>query len=73
MPLALTGDPWVRCPPWSRLSPSTVSPGWSNAWYTHMLALAPECGWTLACSAPNSDLARSIASASTSSMTALPP
>ena len=27
----MTGDPCVRWPPWSRLRPSTVSPGSSNA------------------------------------------
>src|SRR5215203_2509088 len=31
-----------------------------------MFALAPECGWTLACSAPKSALTRSMASASMS-------
>ena len=72
-PLAFTGEPWVRWPPWSSDRPSTVSPGSSSAWYAHMLALAPECGWTLACSAPNSALTRSMASASTESMTSLPP
>ena len=36
--------------------PSTVSPGFSSAKYTDMLACAPECGCTLACSAPNSFL-----------------
>ena len=59
-PLAFTGEPCVRWPPWSRLRPSTVSPGSNSARYTHMLALAPECGCTLACSAPNSAFARSI-------------
>ena len=38
-----------------------------------MLALAPECGWTFACSAPKSALARAIASSSTSSTTSQPP
>ncbi len=30
-PLAFTGDPCVRWPPWSRRIPSTVSPGCNNA------------------------------------------
>ncbi len=30
LPLALTGEPWVRWPPWSRRRPSTVSPGSSR-------------------------------------------
>ena len=38
-----------------------------------MLALAPECGCTLACSAPNSAHARLRASSSASSTTRLPP
>ena len=38
-----------------------------------MLALAPAWGWTLACGALKSALARSRATFSTSSMTSLPP
>jgi hypothetical protein len=38
-----------------------------------MFACAPAWGWTFACSAPNSDLARSIASDSISSTTSQPP
>ena len=36
-------------------------------------AVAPECGWTLANSAPKSDLARSIASDSATSTSSQPP
>ena len=36
--------------------------GLEQARYTAMLALAPACGCTLACSAPNSAFARSMAS-----------
>ena len=38
-----------------------------------MFADAPQCGWTFACSAPKSDLAREIARFSTSSTTSQPP
>ena len=38
-----------------------------------MLALAPEWGCTLACSAPKSSLARSMANDSASSMNWFPP
>src|SRR5437016_6212566 len=47
--------------------PITLSPGSSNAMYAAMLALAPECGWTLAWSVPKSAQARSRASSSASS------
>ena len=49
------------------------SPGVSSAWYTAVLACAPACGWTFACSAPNSDFARSIASCSMMSTYSQPP
>ena len=45
----------------------------SSVKYTAMLACAPECGWTLACSAPNSSLARAMAKSSTTSTTSQPP
>ena len=51
----------MRWPPWSRAMPSTVSPGWRTLAYTAMFACEPEWGWTLACSAPKSSLARSAA------------
>ncbi len=38
-----------------------------------MFACEPECGWTLACSAPKSAFARSIASASILSTNSQPP
>jgi hypothetical protein len=38
-----------------------------------MLAWEPEWGWTLACSAPKSCLARSMASSSTMSTNSQPP
>ena len=38
--------------------PMTLSPGSSSARNAAMLAFAPECGCTLACSAPNSAQAR---------------
>ena len=41
--------------------------------YAARLALAPECGCTLACSAPKSSFARSMASTSTSSTYSQPP
>ena len=41
--------------------------------YTAMLAWAPECGWTLAWSAPNNSLARAIASVSATSTNSQPP
>ena len=44
-----------------------VAPGFSSASITAPFACAPECGWTLAKSQPNSCLARSIASRSTAS------
>ncbi len=47
-PEKFTGLPWVRCPPWDRSMPSTVSPGLQAAKYTAMLAWDPEWGWTLA-------------------------
>jgi len=46
-----------------------LSPGSSSAMNAAMLALAPECGWTLANSAPNSSRARIRASSSASSTT----
>ena len=39
-PEKLTFDPWVRWPPWGRLIASTLSPGFTNAPYTAMFALA---------------------------------
>ena len=44
-----------------------VSPGFRSAIITAPLACAPECGWTLANSQPNSFFARSIARVSTAS------
>ena len=43
--------PCVRWPPWSRESPSSVSPGRAIACSTAAFAVAPECGWTFANSA----------------------
>ena len=37
----LKGLPCVRCPPWLRLMPSTLSPGASSAKYAAMLACEP--------------------------------
>src|ERR1700710_1281641 len=59
--------PWVRWPPWARSRPRMVSPGESRAAITAALACAPECGATLACSAPNRAFTRSIASCSITS------
>ena len=58
----LTGEPWVRCPPAARSRPMKVSPGCSSARNTAWFIWLPEFGCTLAKSAPNSFLARSIAS-----------
>jgi hypothetical protein len=52
---------------------SIVSPGCSNAAYAARFADEPECGWTLACSAPNNARARSMASRSARSTTSQPP
>ncbi len=41
--------------------------------YAAMLAWLPECGWTLAASAPKSFFARSMASVSTWSTNSQPP
>ena len=41
--------------------------------YTAMFACDPECGCTLACSAPKSSLARAMASSSATSTTSQPP
>ncbi len=49
------------------------SPGVAIAPSTAALAEAPECDCTFAYAAPNSDLARSIASFSTSSTNSQPP
>ncbi len=38
-----------------------------------MLACEPECGWTLACSAPKISFARSMAACSTTSVNSQPP
>ena len=53
--------------------PSTVSPGFTTVKYTAMFACAPECGCTLAWSAPNSALAREMASDSATSTNSQPP
>ena len=50
-----------------------VSPGSSIAMYAALLAWAPACGWTFANPAPNSSLARSIASCSATSTSSQPP
>ncbi len=50
-----------------------VSPGFRTAKNTPWLACEPEFGWTLAASAPNSALTRSIASCSTISTFSQPP
>ncbi len=72
-PETLIFIPCVRCPPWASERPMIVSPGDSSAWYTAVLACAPECGWTFACSAPNRLLARSMASCSATSTHSQPP
>ena len=46
----------------------TVSPGSSNAMYTAAFIGAPERGWTLACSQPNSCFALEMASRSIASV-----
>ena len=69
----MMGWPWVRCPPWGSFMPITLSPGLSAAKYTAWLACEPEWGCTLTCSAPNSSLARSMASVSTTSTYSQPP
>jgi hypothetical protein len=48
--------PWVRWPPWARDRPRILSPGVIMADSAAALACAPECGWTLAYSAPKSCL-----------------
>ncbi len=53
--------------------PSTVSPGCSTEKYTAWFACEPECGWTLAQSAPKSFFARSMASVSARSTYSQPP
>ncbi len=73
LPEKFTGLPWVKCPPWARFMPSTVSPGLHAAKYTAMLAWEPECGWTLAYSQPKSCLARSMAMSSAWSTNSQPP
>src|SRR5712675_1832766 len=65
--------PMRQCPPCAKFMPSTVSPGFSVAMYTATFADVPECACTLACSAPNSSFARSIASCSTLSAYSHPP
>ncbi len=50
-----------------------VSPGLSSANIAAALAWAPECGCTLACSAPKSALTRSMAICSTTSTCSQPP
>lgn len=50
-----------------------VSPGFSSANIAAALACAPECGWTLAASAPKSSLMRSIAIFSITSTCSQPP
>ena len=50
-----------------------VSPGCINAMNTSALAEAPEWGWTLAKEQPNSFLARSMATCSTTSTNSHPP
>ena len=62
-----------RRPPLARLMPMMVSPGFKKAMKAAMLALAPQCGCTLAASAPNSCLTRSMASCSTMSTYSQPP
>ena len=73
LPEKLTLEPWVRWPPWGSDMASTVSPGTVNAAYAAMLALAPEWGWTFACSAANRSLARAMPSSSALSTSAQPP
>lgn len=72
-PEKLAGDPCVRCPPKCRPIASTVSPGRSRAAYAASTAEDPEWDCTLACSAPNSALARSTASRSATSTISQPP
>jgi hypothetical protein len=72
LPVAETGQPWVRWPPIGSDMPMTVSPGWANARYTARFAGEPEYGWTFAWSTPNSALARSLASVSSGSMNCWP-
>ncbi len=72
-PEKFTGLPWVRWPPWSRLMPSTVSPGSMMERYAPKFALAPEWGCTLAYFAPYSSQARSRARSSTMSTFSQPP
>ena len=53
--------------------PRMVSPGFKAAMSTAMLAWAPECGCTLAWSAPKSCLSRAMARFSTTSAFSHPP
>ena len=62
LPEKLSCMPCVRWPPWARSMARIVSPGCSAARKTAMFACAPECGCTLACSAPKSCFTRSMAS-----------
>src|SRR5919106_75687 len=67
LPEKFTGEPCVRCPPWASTMPRTFCSGFRGsrkAPYAAMLAWAPAWGWTLACSAPKSCLARWLASTS---------
>ena len=61
LPDMLSAMPWVRWPPSASDMPMMVSPGLSMAKNTPWLACEPELGWTLAASAPNSSLTRSMA------------
>ncbi len=73
LPEKLTLLPWVRWPPCGSDIASTVSPGWQIAAYAARLALAPECGCRLACSAPKSSLARAMPISSAMSTCWQPP
>src|SRR6478735_2144357 len=50
--------PCVRWPPCASSRPRMRSPALASACRTAAFAVAPECGWTLACSEPNSSVAR---------------
>ena len=56
-----------------QLIASTVSPGVRSAAYAARLALAPECGWRLAWSAPKRSFARAMPISSARSTTSQPP
>ena len=73
LPLMFSAMPWVRWPPSARLMPMMVSPGFRKARNTASLAEAPQCGCTLAASAPKICLTRSIASCSAMSTYSQPP